>query len=456
MKKIFALVLLAITASFMKGAIAQTMCGNELIEQEVLKDPYKKAYFQDYFKQYDEENRLMAQESERSAAKTTADFWIPVVFHIVLNTAQINQLGGQAAIIDRINTQLDVMNEDFNAKNADKNAVPSYFQPLVGNANISFAVAKRDAQGKAKLGIVWVNKDAAFTGYPAYDNQHSVKRSVFGGSDPWDVNKYINVWVTLIQAPTSGGQVLGYGFNTTYATNTNGDPTTAGIVLHYQALGRRTNVAQVFYNGSTDKGRTLTHELGHYFNIWHIWGKMTPAGDTACYEDDGIADTPEQEKANQACPAGIKPNCSNAPNPNGEMYMNFMDYSGDVCTKMFTVGQVTRMKSELGAGGQLELLGKNPQLCWWPNDVSTMEYNNKVDVAPNPTNGIFNITFADKYNRLDNIVITNTIGQVVRTIAVTDQGLMNYTVDASALPKGMYMVQLNFDEGVVSRKVMIQ
>src|SRR5690606_21518300 len=214
-----------------------------------------------YFAGYDAENQAMAQ-SDRAAAKGTGynheKVIIPVVFHIVLTQAQIDQLGGTAGITERINSQLDVVNEDFSSSNSDIGNVPAAFQPVIGKANVEFSLAKRDAQGKAKMGIVYLIKEPSFAGYPAHD--YSVKRADMGGSNPWDNTKYLNIWVTLIKSPGSGsGQVLGYAFNNDYAQQVYGNPNLGGVVMHYLTLGRRTNVMQQFYNSNTDKGRTLTH-----------------------------------------------------------------------------------------------------------------------------------------------------------------------------------------------------
>lgn len=436
------------------------ICGNEVIQQETINnDPVLKIRMDNFYENYAAENKQLSEEKARAQNKTTADYeniLIPVVFHIVLNQSQIDQMGGTQGILDRINTQLDVVNEDFSGKNADISGVPAAFQSLVGKANITFALAKRDAQGKAKLGIVYKMKDANFTGFVTQDN--SVKRDVQGGSTPWDHTKYLNIWITNI-LPSQGqgaGQVLGYGYNADYALNVNGDAALAGVVIHYLTLGRRTGIGQNFYNSSTDKGRTLTHELGHYFNLWHIWGAAASSSSTDCFDDDGIDDTPLQAGANVSCPLGVKANCSNRPHPGGEMYMNFMDYSTDACTKMFSKGQVDRIRIETAPGGKTHTVTLNPQLAFWPSDVTAVEFNNKVDIAPNPSTGYFNIMFIEKYDELKAITITNAIGQVAKNIDVTDQQKSNYNVDISGLSKGMYIVQMSFETGVISRKLVVQ
>lgn len=458
MKRLFSIAIFGIITLFTGQAYAQgnAICGNEVIQQEINNDPYLKARMDKYFEHYQAENTMASEQSGRAQSKTTGyeKILIPVVFHIILNPSQIAQLGDTSGIINRINSQLQVINEDFNALNSDLIAVPAAFQPLVGNAAIGFALAKRDAQGKAKLGIVYKTKPGSFTGFPAQDN--AVKRDVQGGSNPWDNTKYLNIWITSIDPPTSGGQILGYGYNNDYALQVYGDAALGGIVIHYLTLGRKTSGAQVFYSPNTEKGRTLTHELGHYFNIWHIWGKASPSTSADCDEDDGIDDTPLQGAANTACPIGKKNNCTIKPHAGGEMYMNYMDYSTDVCTKMFSKGQVDRIRIETAPGGKVYTLTQNPHLAFWPNDVSAIEYNNKVDISPNPNTGNFNIHFYDKYDNLHSIIIANTVGQVVKQIPVADQQATNYNIDITGFSKGVYIVQLHFDQGIISRKVVVQ
>ncbi|HYD21583.1 MAG TPA: M43 family zinc metalloprotease, partial [Flavipsychrobacter sp.] len=447
MKKLFVMALLAGSMILCgNGVHAQgRICGNELLVQETMNDPAAKARLEAYFEQYDAENKAMAEQTARSASKGTGTEYhkavIPVVFHIVLTQAQIDQLGGTAGVVERVNSQLVAVNADFNGNNIDIANVPQSFKPLVGKANIEFVLAKRDPQGKAKWGIVYQIKDPSFQGFSSDDTYQSIKRKSLGGSDPWDNTKYLNIWVTLIKAPGAGqGQVLGYAFNNVYSQQKYGTPEYGGVVLHYLTLGKRTNIMQTFYSQGTDKGRTLTHELGHYFNLWHIWGKSTASGQKSCVDDDGIQDTPEQEQSNTQCPPGFQANCTNKPHPGGEMYMNFMDYSGDDCIIMFTQGQVDRMRTETAPGGEVHSLTQHPELTLWPADVSAVEYNNKVEVGPNPSSGRFNVYFYDKYDHLDKITVSNNFGQVIKQLEVTDQQQLNYNFDLSNAAAGMYIV----------------
>ncbi len=436
-----------------KAVKAQTICGNEIVQQQIESDPVAKAAYDKYWANYVKENKEMS----RAARKTTYTHAnIPVVFHVILNQTQIDDLGGVSGIHERIASQLIVLNEDFNAKNSDINNVPEVFKPVVGNPQMTFAVAKKNPNGQLTYAVNILTKPANFTGYPPHS--YDVKRSVMGGADPWDNTKYLNVWVTNITNPGSTGQVLGWGYNPTYAGNTTGDPQLGGVVIHYLTLGKKTQTGQKFYSSNTQKGRTLTHELGHFFDIWHVWGN-TPVGSGTCGDDDGIDDTPRQEDATQSCPLPLNkviPNCTIESHPGGEMYMNFMDYSGDNCTRMFTELQVARMRKTIDPGGSLHGLTTDISLVYWPNDISIVEYNNNVRIAPNPSNGIFTINMVSKNNNLDKITVSNIIGQTVKNIDIKDQNLTEYTIDITGMTKGVYMVQMHFDAGVISRKVVLK
>ena len=94
-----------------------------------------------------------------------------------------------------------------------------------------------------------------------------------------------------------------------------------------------------------DKGRTTTHEVGHYLNLRHIWG------DGRCNRDDFVSDTPTSDAPNYGCPSFPTTNCRST-----DMTMNYMDYTNDACMNMFSVGQKTRMRGVLISGGVRENL----------------------------------------------------------------------------------------------------
>ena len=156
----------------------------------------------------------------------------------------------------------------------------------------------------------------------------------------WPNDDYLNIWVCNIQ---SG--LLGYA---SPPSNWIGDGD--GLVIGYQYFGR-TGTVQSPYN----KGRTATHEIGHWLNLDHVWGGWGSCG------NDQVSDTPKQESENYSCPAfPLHPNACSTTNANGDMFMNYMDYTNDACMNLFTNGQKTRM---LAAINQYRPNMLNHDLC---------------------------------------------------------------------------------------------
>ncbi|MCY7360557.1 MAG: zinc metalloprotease, partial [Ignavibacteria bacterium] len=170
---------------------------------------------------------------------------IPVVVHVVYKTAAQNISTAQ------IQSQINILNADFRKLNADVSGVPSVFQSSVADCQINFCLATKDPNGAVTTGIV--RKSTTKTSFSTNDY---VKYTSRGGNNIWDRNKYLNIWVCNL----SGG-VLGY------AQFPGGAAATDGVVIGYNYFGNTGAAVYPF-----DKGRTATHEIGHWFNLRHIWG----------------------------------------------------------------------------------------------------------------------------------------------------------------------------------------
>jgi hypothetical protein len=209
----------------------------------------------------------------------------------------------------QIDSQIAAMNKDFRAANADRSQTPTPWKGLVSDARIQFKLVKVTRTRTSQ---------ASFT------HDDAVKRSSTGGIAPLDPKTNLNLWVCAL----SGG-LLGY------AQFPGGPVATDGVVINYRAFGT-SGTAQPPFN----KGRTATHEVGHYFNLRHIWGD-TPD----CSGSDMVADTPNCAGPNYGSPAFPVVTCNNG--PNGDMFMNYMDYVDDAAMVMFTTQQVLRMRTAL-------------------------------------------------------------------------------------------------------------
>ena len=230
---------------------------------------------------------------------------IPVVVNVLYNTTAENISDAQ------IQSQIDVLNEDYNGTNADFSNVPTAFSNVKAAVGIKFVLQ----------GIVRKK-----TTKKSWRTDDSMKKSTKGGIDPTTPSTVLNLWCV-----NSMGDILGY------AQFPGGSSATDGVVIAYKYFGRIGTV-QAPYN----LGRTATHEVGHWMNLRHIWG------DTTC-GDDYVADTPSHNAANYGTPA--YPHYSTCTGTPIEMTMNYMDYVDDKAMYMFSADQKTRMLAIFTSGG---------------------------------------------------------------------------------------------------------
>jgi hypothetical protein len=258
--------------------------------------------------------------AQSAATGNKITYSVPVVFHIVLTNPNL--------VTDaQIQSQLDVLNNGFAGQNADSSQIPAYFKPFFGAAGIQFCLAKQSPSGDPSNGIDRVTTSVA--SFSNTDND-AVKHTSTGGADAWDPSGYFNVWICQF----SGG-LLGYA---TFPGPGDGSDLLQGVAIEYRSLPGAAYPSFTTYNS----GKTLVHETGHYFNLYHIWGD----DGGACTGTDYVDDTPNQGGPSSGCYSGIKLDAC-ATTGNGIMYQNYMDYSNDDCMHMFTLLQVARMESAL-------------------------------------------------------------------------------------------------------------
>ena len=298
-------------------AITRRACGTmEVLAAQLAADP---AQAQRMAAIETHTQRMLANPSlQRTTAGTIV---IPVVVHVLYNTAAQNISDAQ------VQSQIDVLNEDYRKLNADVVNTPSIYAGLAADVNVQFVLAKRDPSGAATTGIIHKQTKTA-----SWSTNDAVKNSKRGGDNPWDATKYLNLWACNL-----GQGLLGY------AQFPGGSASTDGVVMLYSAFGSRAKYPAGTYTTTYDMGRTGTHEVGHWLNLRHIWGD----DNGACTGSDLVADTPNQGAENYGCPAFPHVSCANS----GDMSMNYMDYTDDRCMYMFSTGQSTRMNAVFAAGG---------------------------------------------------------------------------------------------------------
>jgi hypothetical protein len=271
---------------------------------------------------------------------------IPVVVHVVWKTNTENISDAQ------IFSQIDVLNKDFRRLNHDTSDTPPVWQSIAADSEIEFCLATTDPNGNITTGITRTETDISEFTYGNWGSD-DLKDTLSGGINAWPNNDYLNIWVCNLETPT-----LGYA---TFPSNV--IDSKDGIVVGCRFFGT-TGALQSPFN----KGRTATHEVGHWLGLRHIWG------DNNC-GNDNINDTPEHQGENGGCPN--YPHNANSCQPNnafGEMFMNYMDYTGDACMNLFTNGQKTRMLAAINQY-RSNLLSHN--LCSGSVGISEQTNNKK-------------------------------------------------------------------------------
>lgn len=283
------------------GMPNQRTCGSvQVLEEQLKADPTLQAKMDAF-----EKNVEANQKNGVTARLVNGVIEIPVVVNVLYRTTAENISQAQ------IQSQIDVLNEDFNATNADYSLVPSTFSGVKANVGIRFVLDQVIRKSTTKTS--WSTNDA-------------MKKSSGGGIAPTSPTTKLNLWCC-----TLGGGILGY------AQFPGGSSATDGVVILNTAFGR-TGTVKAPYN----KGRTATHEVGHWLNLRHIWGDATCGSDL-------VSDTPVHNTANYGCPAaGHKSTCTGTP---VEMTMNYMDYTDDACMYMFSAGQKSRILATFATGG---------------------------------------------------------------------------------------------------------
>lgn len=308
-------ILLFVFVCFIGKAQTKRMCATQ--EYDRYLKSVSPAYMQAR-KGIENKNRIEDQFDieNRSTAATVV---IPVVVHVVYNTVAQNISDEQVV------SQIDALNEDYSATNGNIVQVPSVWAGLVGDANLRFALACKDENGNATNGITRTPTSVTY-----FADFNAVKYNSSGGHDAWNADHFLNIWVCNLDNGNPN-HPIGYA-----QFPGGGSPETDGVVIHFETFGRVGNLASQY-----NLGRTATHEVGHWLDLVHIWGD--DGGD--CNGSDFISDTPNQAKETYGCETYPHVSCNNG--PDGDMFMNYMDYTDDRCMMLFTQKQMQHMTNAL-------------------------------------------------------------------------------------------------------------
>lgn len=277
--------------------------------------------------------QVMAAQIEAAAADPENNgilkgvLQIPVIVHVVHFGEPVGSGANIAA--EQVYSQIEVMNEDFR-RMADTRGFNS--DSRGADTQIEFVPALVDPQGNLLPEPGIHRYQGPLPAYVLEDIDLLIKPATI-----YDPNRYLNMWTVNFAALLLGyaqfpdpahGFAMGVGCDT-------GAAETDGVVMGYQAFGSRDKYPEGTYHNNYDLGRTVTHEVGHWLGLRHIWG------DGGCGVDDFCGDTPEAAASNGRCPTG-KESCGSV-----DMIENYMDYTYDACMNIFTNDQTLRMRTVL-------------------------------------------------------------------------------------------------------------
>jgi len=344
---------------------------------------------------------------------------IPVVFHVLYKSSIQNISDAQ------INSQLAILNSDFRKLNSDfSTVVPAAFQSLGADVEILFCKATRTPAGVASTGIERKSVPSSFV----FENSYYLS----SGLTAWDPTKYLNIWIGRF----TNNQLLGFAYL----------PSAAGASYDGLCIGD-----QFFGNTGTatapfNKGRTATHEIGHYFGLLHPWGDDgSTCGSSA--NSDGVSDTPATSDPYSGCPTF--PNNTNActSTTNGSMYMNYMDYVNDACMAFFTTGQKTIMRNTLNSA-RASLLTSNGCASLGLDELGAIQ---AITVYPNPVTQYFIIT--SPHTTVDFVEVYNVNGQLVKSQKLEEVNNKIYIED---LESGVYYLRIYNGENFLKSDKIIK
>jgi len=405
MNKLIAIFLIFFSVSI----IAQRTCGTDAkIKERIQTVPGFEVHHKEIMEFIHNPNYKQSLFSRQSSSIATV-VTIPVVFHVLYKNANQNISDAQ------IQSQLDVLNRDYRKLNTDFNTVvPTAFKALGADMEIVFCKATKTPTGASTNGITRKSVASSFS----FDNNYYTS----SGQPAWDTTRYLNIWVGSF----TDTSLLGFAYPPSSAGSDDD-----GLCISYKTFGTTGTALSPF-----NKGRTATHEIGHYFGLYHPWGEDGSSCGSAA-NSDFVSDTPATSDPYYDCPTF--PDNTNActPSSNGSMFMNYMEYVNDACMAFFTAGQKTIVRNAL-SGPRLSLLSSNGCGTLGLNEYEAV---NAIAVYPNPVSSYFMIT--SPQTKIDEVELYNVLGQLVKTQKLIQT---NNVINVQDLASGTYYLRI-YSEG---------
>lgn len=401
----------------------QRTCGMQEKMQHIMADPIlKQQYLERQAKFQIEYDKLIALEfankNGNSAKNVAVTRRIPVAVHFP-SIPNSSSASVKTCLRNLAQSQVNVINADYNASNTDISnwtAASSFYPGVsVGNLDVQFVLATLNHP--AGTGIASGTVAVTF----GTDFLFSDADSTWAG--------YMNFVVRDI-----GGGLLGY-------SNLPGDPSAGeSVVMNTFCFGSGAGCTGYVPTSPYNLGRTVTHELGHFFNLDHTFGNDDGCG----VDDDGIADTPKVGFATYGCPANGSINgCVSGQK---SLTMNYMDYVDDPCMYMFSAGQKTVMLAQINAVYSQFLTNVLANDSFIKNNFS---------IFPNPNKGSFNIQFTDVNNDFS-VEIFDLMGRVVYENSFKQDSNLVDTITIENPTTGIYFVNVKSGDGIVTKKIIVE
>jgi gliding motility-associated-like protein len=257
--------------------------------------------------------------------KRSEPYRIQVVVHIIHNGEAVGS--GTNIPSAQVLSQIEVLNKDFKRLNNDAGNTPAEFLPVATSMNIEFVLATTGPTGTPTSGI---NRVQGTQTAWAREDDVALKSLSY-----WPAENYLNIWVCNLTGFRGYAQFPLSTLPGLEITPTN--RLTDGVVIGHRYFGS-SDYGSFSLVPAFNKGRTATHELGHFLGLRHIWGD-----ETDCNGTDYVDDTPPQAANTSGCPTHPQKSCPKD-NPMNEMFQNYMDLTNDNCLNLFTEGQVSRMQ----------------------------------------------------------------------------------------------------------------
>ncbi|MCS6833258.1 MAG: M43 family zinc metalloprotease [Flammeovirgaceae bacterium] len=425
-------------------------CATEEVNEYLRKKYPTRGETKDHF-----ETWLTATMRKNASSRTTdKEYLIPTIIHIIHKGESVGI--GYNIPYAQVLSQIQVLNEDFNRRNADTVKTPDVFKKVADALPIRFILADKNPNGEelVEKGVNRIRGEREI-----YTNiqliEEIIKRHM------WDPRKYFNIFVAHVVREGSTSSLLGFAFypQSSGLKGIENDPIVKpddisreeidGVVIGTKYFG--SNYTQHGKNfdirGPFDAGRTATHEVGHWLGLRHIWGDGF-----SCTNDDFCDDTPAVFTHHDRY--GVKETCkfpgpnqcySFMPNDLPDMFQNYMDYTADSCMNLFTKCQVARMKVVLENSPRRKELTTNADLV----TSLTEEETKNIAIFPNPTQKNVFVSFPT-ISLPAQICLLNQLGQVLASWQTTN----TLVIDLEHHPEGIYFLQITLNGQIVTKKIL--